>query len=112
MNNTALEIKLEREKRKTLKFQEGLNLTRELMLNPLVLGFGAAQVNHALYKTGWYEADTRINAGGIWGFFGGTISPQEAAANMHDSIFIMIAAATVIGSLKAGASVSSLNPLG
>jgi len=107
-------VKLEREKHQTAAMGYYTDLAKSLLTNPLVLGFSAALVNHAVYKTGWYESDITIPNGGLFGIFGGDISPGEAAANVHDSIFMMIAIATVLGSLK-GTDIpdiiGNLNPL-
>ena len=80
--------------------QQTLSLVKEIVSKPLVQGFGALLVNHAIYKAGWYDSKTSIkvpSAGFLAGIFGGTttITPEQAAANMHDSIatFIMLCAA-------------------
>ena len=99
-------IKIEREKRKTALTIASTELVKEVLGNPLMLGFGALLANHAIYKSGWYKADTaiRVPTSGLAGWLGITTtqSPETSAVNMHDSIALFIMTAGIIASLKSG----------
>lgn len=97
-------VKVEREKNRAASIDRAYRFAETMITNPMVLGFSLAMINHAMYKTGWYESDVTIQSGGFLGLFKSEIPPEQAATNVHDSIFLMIAAATVLSSLAPAAA--------
>jgi hypothetical protein len=94
-----------------------LALGAALVKSPVAAGVGLLLANHAIYKSGWYKADTLIQVSsnplfGLFGWKNETITQGESAVNMHDSIALFIMAASIAAAIApAGAGAVNASSL-
>lgn len=94
-----------------MKQEVAMELLEKTLQNPVLTGLLALELNHAIYKSGWYAAESSVvsPAPGIMGWLGFpvTIPQEQTAVRMHESIAEFIMAASLLYAIAPAAGAAA-----